>query len=96
MTNIQQIEFILSRMINLLNTESRADWPCALERIRRDINGNPRTEVQNILAMFGGLGSLNDIILYKDGQLLTDENSEFDSLRSSLHDACMKFKANPD
>ncbi|QND84420.1 Uncharacterized protein ChrSV_2193 [Chromobacterium vaccinii] len=41
-----------------------------------------------ILSMYGGMGSLNDLILYKDGQPLVKENVELDSLRVKLHTLC--------
>jgi hypothetical protein len=37
-----------------------------------------------LVAMFGGMGSLNDVILYADGQPLIAENREFAALRTRL------------
>ncbi|WP_425319215.1 DUF6966 domain-containing protein [Chromobacterium violaceum] len=40
------------------------------------------------LSLYGGMGSLNDLILYKDGQPLAKENVELDSFRIKLHALC--------
>jgi hypothetical protein len=40
----------------------------------------------NIVAMFTGMGSLNDIVLHKDDAALLRENDEFDELRTKLHE----------
>jgi hypothetical protein len=48
--------------------------------------------ILNILSMYGAVGSLNDIVLYKKGQLLLRESSELDELRSDLYDDCKKLK----
>jgi hypothetical protein len=48
--------------------------------------------ILNILSMYGAVGSLNDIVLYKNGQLLLRESSELDELRSDLYDDCKKLK----
>jgi hypothetical protein len=35
-----------------------------------------------------GMGSLNDLILYRNGTLLVNENNELDALRSQLYELC--------
>ena len=40
--------------------------------------------------MYGGMGSLNDIVLYVNGRLSIEENNEFDVLRAQLYDLCKK------
>jgi len=37
-----------------------------------------------ILTMFGGMGSLNDVILYRDRRLLRAENDEFQRQKERL------------
>jgi hypothetical protein len=39
-------------------------------------------------SMFGGMASLNDVILYEDRQPVANENRELDALRSKLYDLC--------
>ena len=72
--------------LNCCVSESRGNWAAALERHRaslaRDMTGTA-TEIRD---MFDGMGSLNDIVLFRDGLLLHQENDEFNSLRSRLYE----------
>lgn len=88
MTDIQNIQVILSRMTELLRLGGLADWARALEKYHNEIAIDPRTTTGRILSLYGGMGSLNDLILYRDGKLMMNENNELDALRSQLYDLC--------
>jgi hypothetical protein len=88
MTNIQEIDSLLSRMTALLNLGSQGSWASALERHRANLEVEPIATAARMLAMYGGMGSLNDVILYRDGQPLAKENNEFYELRSRLYELC--------
>lgn len=85
MKNIQAVEPVLTRMAELLRTGSREDWAKALEGFLGESATDSNAIASGILPMYGGMGSLNDLVLYKDGQPLVDENIEFDALRSELY-----------
>ncbi|WP_420107405.1 DUF6966 domain-containing protein [Leclercia adecarboxylata] len=36
------------------------------------------------LNLYGGMGSLNDLVLYRNGKVLMSENDELDQLRRDL------------
>lgn len=82
------MEIVLKRMAELLRLSSRDDWASALEKFREEIGNSPNGTVAKILAMYGGMGSLNDLILYRNGQPLIAENVELDALRSELYRLC--------
>ncbi|WP_413081217.1 DUF6966 domain-containing protein [Yersinia thracica] len=44
--------------------------------------------VYKIFSLYSGMGSLNDFVLYKNGQILQDENGTFDELRDYFHELC--------
>ncbi|MDF0607196.1 hypothetical protein HZU77_016390 [Neisseriaceae bacterium TC5R-5] len=88
MTNTQNIEKVLTRMVELLRFGSRDDWANALENCCKEVRYNPNDTAAKILSMYGGMGSLNDIVLYKNSQPLIAENTEFDILRSDLYQIC--------
>ncbi|MFJ5366598.1 DUF6966 domain-containing protein [Pectobacterium punjabense] len=46
--------------------------------------GTPDVVRTELLGLYGGMGSLNDLLLYKDDVLLFDENEEFDCLRAEV------------
>lgn len=88
MKNVQKIEAVLTRMSELLRFGARIDWANALEKSREEIINDPNATARGILSMYGGMGSLNDLVLHKNGQPLMAENDEFDDLRSKLHRLC--------
>lgn len=88
MINIQNVELVLKRMAELIRIDGRNDWANALEKCRGEIAGSPNATAAKILSMYGGMGSLNDLVLYRNGLLLMAENDEFDILRSELYELC--------
>lgn len=91
MKNVDDVEVILVRMIELLRVGAFEDWAIALEKIKRDFEADPKYSSLKLLSMYGGMGSLNDIVLYKDGQSLVLENDELDSLKVQLYEFCKKL-----
>jgi hypothetical protein len=79
MTNVQELELALTRMTELLCLGSPGNWVDVLERHRSALFADPKEAAARILAMFGGMGSLNDVVLYKDGQPMPNENRESDA-----------------
>ena len=75
-------------MAELLRIGGIGDWAVALETLQNEIAIDPIRTSAKILGMYGGMGSLNDLILYKDGQPLAKENTELDELRSKLYSLC--------
>jgi hypothetical protein len=88
MTNIQSIQTVLLRMAELLRAGKVNDWALVLENFEREIVDFPEVTTAKILSTFGGMGSLNDLVLYKNGQPLIAENGELDELRSKLFSLC--------
>lgn len=88
MINIQDTQTTLTRMAELLRAGGIGDWAAALERLRHEVHEDPARASATILAMYGGMGSLNDLVLYRDGQPLAQENGELDALRSKLYSLC--------
>lgn len=86
--NIQNIQTVLAQMAELLRIGGISDWAQVLEKFREEIANDPSATSTKILSTFGGMGSLNDLVLYKHGQPLIKENDEFDKLRSKLYDLC--------
>jgi hypothetical protein len=85
---IQEIDAVLTRMSELLNYGEFPDWAALLEKLRGELKDSPDNATVKISALFGGSGSLNDIVLYRNGQPLRQENDELDALRSRLFSLC--------
>jgi len=88
MKNVNDIEVILTRVIELLRIGAFNDWAVALEKIKAGFEFDPKYSSLKLLSMYGGMGSLNDVVLYRDGQPLISENNELDTLRSQLYELC--------
>lgn len=88
MTEIENIQVILYRTAELLRLAELADWARAFEKFHGEMATDPSATIGNILSLYGGMGSFNDLILYRNGKLLGNENNELDALRSQLYDMC--------
>ncbi|WP_370600360.1 hypothetical protein [Pseudomonas nitroreducens] len=83
---------ILKRMVELLGLGGADDWAAALENVRENFDEDPVGMSSKLISMYGGMGSLNDIVLYRGRKVLIAENNEFDSLRERLYDICEGIK----
>lgn len=84
---LKNIDLTLKRMIELLRMGGDVEgWTAALEGIREDFHCDPKYASSKLMSMYGGMGSLNDLVLYSDGQALVVENNEFDMLRAQLYE----------
>ncbi|WP_106305867.1 DUF6966 domain-containing protein [Paraburkholderia sp. BL18I3N2] len=88
MMDIQRTEVVLARMIALLKNGAASDWANALNRCLLQLANNPDDVCAQINAMYGGMGSLNDLVLYRNGQPLIRENNELDALKAELYKLC--------
>lgn len=74
---------------DLLSKNNEPDWANALKRLTLEFDADPVVGRGRVLALYGGMGSFNDIVLYdKQGQPLQVENDELSGLRTELHAAC--------
>jgi len=86
-----QSHTILSRMIQLLEAGNFPDWAAALEKVKINFDNDPKKMSLELISMYHGAGSLNDIVFYKQGRSLISENTEFEELRIRLFDICKSF-----
>lgn len=92
MKDIEKIDAILLGMIPLLRAATIFDWAKAFQDCRKGLHSDSDKTLDIILAMYGGMGSLNDIVLFKDGVLMDAENMAFDALRTQLYQACKESR----
>jgi hypothetical protein len=86
----QAVQTILLEMAALLRTGYILDWADAYERLAKSIVASPEETARKILASYGGMGSINDVVLQIDGRALPDANERFDMLRSDLRRLCLQ------
>lgn len=91
MIQAQEISSVLHQMAQLLLNGSWEQWADAYDKLSKKIILEPEETAREILASYGGMGSLNDVVLTKNGNPLNDENIQFDVLRSRLSVLCNRL-----
>ncbi|WP_239954906.1 hypothetical protein [Pantoea sp. Z09] len=74
----------MERMAVLLELGGYADWSASIFRLAKQYEIEPDVTKYSLLGLYGGMGSLNDLVLYSKGKILIDENEELDQLRSEV------------
>ena len=77
---------VLNEMDTLLDGADEEGWRRTFQSLVRRIEaGEDLSDVaRDIKSMFAGMGSLTDLVIYRHGQVV-DENDRFRDLRSLLH-----------
>ncbi len=92
MSSVDRAIAIVDRMATLAEAGGAPDVARALAHAATMLADDPAAGARELNAMFGGMGSLNDVILYANGQPLVADNREFDSLRSELFDLTVALR----
>ena|SRR5215813_10309760 len=78
----------LTRLEGLLARMAESRWALAMVRCREEVERRRDDSLPDaarlILTMFGGMGSLNDVILYRDERFVRAENDEFQRQKERL------------
>lgn len=86
MIDVKEIQNILLRIGELLTFSNRDDWASLISHLADKADGGHSSVCPEIRQTYGGMGSLNDIVLYKNGNLFCEENDEFDAWCLRLHE----------
>lgn len=91
MESSSEIVKIIDKIIPLLVYSEEKFWLSYFQNLR-DCSLAKQDELElcrSVLSAFqGGMGSLNDLVLHKDGVPLVDENNKLDSLKDELFEFC--------
>lgn len=79
---IAQLADLLRRIEDHLANHEVTQWATMIGRCRVSVEKSDAWGLHGFLAMFGGMGSLNDIVLQRDGRMLTTENDELREMLS--------------
>ena len=81
---------IIKKIIELLVSVGESNWADAFKSFERRLDNLESESLQtlrsDILRVYGGMGSFNDLVLYKEEQVLIKENQDLDKLRMELFD----------
>lgn len=92
MSTIDRISIILKRMTELAHRGKSSNVGESLGRAAARFERDHKEGAHTIVGMYGGMGSLNDVILYEGNKPLCDENEEFDVLRTELYELCQSLR----
>lgn len=82
----QKIINTISDIIEILEKTDESEWLKSFKYFLTiiDKEENGVAFKNEVLKIYGGMGSFNDLVLYRDGILLKDENNKLNKLRKSL------------
>lgn len=81
-----QIKEYCLKLENLLSEANEEDWAKAFNRIYMRLEDHDETQkvLFEMMNMYGGMASFNDIILYKNGNVDVNGSNKLDMLRKGL------------
>jgi hypothetical protein len=86
---------VINKIASLLKSSEEKFWLSYFNHVLEELNKgqDEKCLCNSILKAFqGGMGSLNDFVLHKDGKPLIEENNHLDALKDQLFDICMAVK----
>uniref|UniRef100_UPI0009E45A2D DUF6966 domain-containing protein n=1 Tax=Gilliamella sp. Nev6-6 TaxID=3120252 RepID=UPI0009E45A2D len=84
-SHIKKIKLILFEISILLKKGNYPDWGNSFMKFSEDIEINFEAVKNQILILYGGMGSFNDIVLHNNKKPLINENNRLDDLRTQLY-----------
>lgn len=81
-----KIKNICVEIINILEKAEEHQWLTNFIWIVNNLNTwDKDTLKKNILSLYGGMDSFNDLVLFKNGRLSVLDNNSLDKLRTELY-----------
>jgi hypothetical protein len=80
---VARLSQTLEAMVALLKQHGNEGWAEQIERCRSNIARSDFHGIERLLRLYGGMGSLNDVVLQAGRSAPVEANGRFDALRSS-------------
>ncbi|KGB03083.1 DUF6966 domain-containing protein [Leclercia pneumoniae] len=74
----------MQRMATSLELGGYPEWSSSIFKLAKKYKLDPDDTKCIFLSFYGGMGSLNDLVLYRNGKVLVSENDELAQLRRDL------------
>ena len=82
---MSEVTIVLADIKNLLNSSGESQWAATFDYFLKKIQGQSIDAVKReILTIYNGMGSFNDLVLYDNGQILRFESTKLNELRQQL------------
>lgn len=85
MKNEDEIKGVLFALETLFESAGEISWSRGIRALRNEFEIDPKTAMSKIHALFGGMGSFNDLILHHEGHPLFKENEALSRYRRQLY-----------
>jgi len=90
MKNVTLLNVTIEKIIILLTSVEENNWLTSFNQFKQKCNNSDSKNIEylhnEILKIYGGMGSFNDLVLYNNGQPLVKENQNLEQLRKELFD----------
>lgn len=89
---IEKTKEILKEIAKLLRSNNHNLLADNLCQLYATADEDPDYFIDNVKSLFGGMGTLNDVVFSINGKPLQTENDELEMLREQLYKQCKKYK----
>ncbi|MDU4094948.1 MAG: hypothetical protein E7H57_17000 [Pantoea sp.] len=80
-----RIRKTVSDITYILSSNDEYSWAKTFEDLGSQLDADYTLSLRALKALYGGMGSFNDLVLHKDGMPLLYENRELHKLRRELY-----------
>lgn len=90
-----EVDVLLNELIYLLTANNENRWLSILNNLRtkyKDSSNKQEVASMIIQTMQGGMGSISDLVIQKDGKMLVEANDKLDKLLDNLYEACNRIQ----
>ena len=87
-----KIIILLKESIKLLSENNQKRWAEGLTSLMRHyIESDNKQEAASLIKkLYGGAGTLNDVVLHKNKRPLIEENNQLERVLNELYEECVK------
>lgn len=88
MKDVDSLVLVIEKIIDLLVSAEEDNWVAAFKKFKLECDSSNEGDLSflcgEILRIYGGMESFNDLVLYREGRLMLRENRELDGFRVEL------------
>ena len=87
-----EIRKTLLDIVQIFSSNDEYSWAKKFEKLDSGLDDDYVSSLRTMEALYGGMGSFNDVVLHKDGVALVMENDQLDALRHKLYQQLQEVK----
>jgi hypothetical protein len=92
--DVQAFANLLHEIEAVLSEHNEKHWAAQIARCLTSVERSDADGLNRFLSFFGGMGSLNDLLLYRDGKPLAVENDQLHALLGQAWEAGRRLAHN--